>query len=237
MQKEHDNGKSKHSVQIKICGLTDPEQAVRCADLGADAIGFIFFQKSPRHLAEAKAREISLALADRVCKTGVFVNEAYDRIMQIVALCNLDAVQLHGQESPELVAQLRKTGLIVIKALFVNRQPGLKDAEDYTTSAFLVECAGGKLPGGNAMLWDWGASKEFGASYPLVLAGGLSPGNVVEAITAASPAAVDVSSGVEASPGVKDLRKVERFISAVRGIRTISQKNRIFHHSESEHQT
>ncbi len=201
--------------QVKICGLTRVEQALQCADLGADAIGCVFYPKSPRHLTDDRAGEICLALADRVKTVGVFVNETFSSIMNHVERCHLSTVQLHGQESPELVRRLRNENLQVIKALFVDGNPSLKDAENYQASAFLVECGQGKLPGGNALEWNWDQAKSFGEKHPLIIAGGLSPENVSHAIKVSSPHAVDVSSGVESSPGHKDIDKVSLFLDAV----------------------
>jgi len=201
--------------QIKVCGLTDIKEATGCVEIGAGAIGFVFYPKSPRHISEDKAKEIVLSLPEKVRKVGVFVNETFSSIMEKVNYCHLDAVQLHGQESPLLVDRLRKENLLVIKALFDGRKPALTDALTYKASAFLVECGKGTLPGGNALAWNWEKASGFGKKHPFILAGGLSPENVSRAVTATLPDAVDVSSGVESSPGRKDLDKVKSFIDAV----------------------
>jgi len=215
--------------QLKICGLTDPAQAVECARLGADAVGLVFFPKSPRHVTDDLARRICAALPSSVARVGVFVNASFDVVKAKADGCGLTAVQLHGRETPELVDRLKAEGLTVIKALFVDGRPELTAAPDYRASAFLVECSKGPLPGGNAMAWDWGAALKFGQRHPLVLAGGLAPENVARAIADARPAAVDVSSGVEAAPGTKDLAKVAAFIEAVRHTgRHIDPRRRIF---------
>jgi phosphoribosylanthranilate isomerase len=201
--------------QVKICGLTIVEQALRCANLGADAIGFVFYPKSPRHLTVDRAGKICSALTNRVKTVGVFVNESFSNIMNHVERCGLSTVQLHGQESPELLRRLCRENLQVIKALFIDGNPSLEDAEDYPASAFLVECAQGKLPGGNALQWNWDRAKSFGEKHPLIIAGGLSPENVSHAIKVSSPHAVDVSSGVESNPGDKDMGKVALFLNTV----------------------
>ena len=205
--------------QVKICGLTDVDQALACAQLGANAIGFIFFPKSPRHLTEEKARDISSALPNQVTSVGVFVNRSFSDIMKTVDKCRLKAVQLHGQESPDLVNRLLKEDMLVIKALFMGGDPSLKAAKDYNATAFLVEHAGGKLPGGNALDWNWETVKGFGETHPLILAGGISPNNVSDAITASLPDVVDVSSGVESTPGQKDIKKVRALMAAVGGMK------------------
>ncbi len=205
------------SPQIKICGFTRVDEAAECADLGVDAIGCVFYPPSPRNVTEERARDISRAVSSRLTVVGVFVDETFSGIMQKVDHCNLTGVQLHGKESPDLAARLRGENLIVIKALFVNGAPSLENAPDYPDSAFLVECAKGSLPGGNAMTWRWDAARDFGQTRPLVLAGGLSPGNIQGAILDAIPDAVDVSSGVESAPGRKDPGKIKTFVDLVRG--------------------
>lgn len=204
-------------LQVKICGLTRPREASRCARLGADAIGLVFFPKSPRNVSEDQARAVIAALPETVAAVGVFVDAGFSFVMSRVERCGLSMAQLHGRESPRLAARLKAEGVGVIKALFVDGRPGLDDAAAFDVDGYLVECARGPLPGGNAMAWDWGAARDFGGRHPLVLAGGLSPDNVADAIGAGLPSAVDVSSGVEASPGRKDPDKVARLIAAVQG--------------------
>jgi phosphoribosylanthranilate isomerase len=161
------------------------------------------------------ARDIRRALPDEVACVGVFVNSLFEEIMGICNQARLTAVQLHGIEPPDLVARLRREGLFVIKALFHGKAPGIEEGPRYPASAFIVECGGGAQPGGNALAWEWSEAGPFGRRHPLILAGGLTPENAAQAVRAALPDAVDVSSGVEASPGRKDIRKVEQLISAV----------------------
>jgi len=207
--------KNLHKPQVKICGLTSAEEAAACAESGADAIGCIFYPRSPRNLTESQASEICAALPPQIGKVGVFVDETLSAIRRKVERCGLTAVQLHGRESPALVESLLDSDITVIKALFIAGAPTLADASDYAASAFLVECGIGALPGGNARSWDWQQADAFARKYPLILAGGLSPDNISEALRMCRPAAVDVSSGVEKSPGKKDLQKVKRFLDAV----------------------
>ncbi|MGD9330433.1 MAG: phosphoribosylanthranilate isomerase [Desulfobacterales bacterium] len=208
-------GKAPVGPQIKICGLTSAREAQACTAAGADAIGFISYPKSPRHLDDQAIGRIVGQLPDSVCPVGVFVNEKFERIMQTVNIGGLRAVQLHGRETPGLVEALAAEGVIVIKALFINGRPALTDAPRYKPMAFLVECAGGPLPGGNAMDWNWSAARDIPSSRPVILAGGLNPDNVAEAIAASRPHAVDVSSGVENRPGEKNIDKVAAFCQAV----------------------
>jgi phosphoribosylanthranilate isomerase len=203
--------------QIKICGLTLPDQARACADLGADAIGLVFFEKSPRNITLEQAAAIKAGLPPRVAAAGVFVDPDRETLTHIVRRCGLDIVQLHGSESPEFVADMQAILQVpVIKVLFAVRSPGFGDAAGYGAAGFLVECGRGPLPGGNAMAWDWTAAQTVGRDFPLILAGGLAPDNVAEAIGACLPDAVDASSSLEAGPGVKDLEKVARFIDRVK---------------------
>ncbi|NCO60484.1 MAG: phosphoribosylanthranilate isomerase [Deltaproteobacteria bacterium CG_4_8_14_3_um_filter_51_11] len=204
--------------QIKICGITLPEQAEQCVALGADAIGCVFFTKSPRDVSDAQAKEIGSALGGKTSCVGVFVDADRDTILKKVERCGLTGVQLHGNESPELIAALRGMGLLVIKTLFSKRIPKLEAARRYAaSSALLAECGTGSLPGGNAQDWHWADARPMARHAALVLAGGLTPDNVVQAVSAALPDAVDVSSGVETSSGKKDMSKVASFIANLRG--------------------
>ena len=205
----------KNTPQIKVCGLTRVDEALECVALGVDAIGCVFYPKSPRNLTEAQAKEICIAMPEGVKTIGVFVNETFSDIMAKVEKCRLKGVQLHGQESADLVTRLRQENLLVIKALFDENKPSLNEAAHYSASAYLVECGKGKLPGGNAVKWNWNKAKPIGDTHPLILAGGLAPDNVAAAVAAGIPDAVDVSSGVESSPGRKDLLKVKSLIDAV----------------------
>jgi phosphoribosylanthranilate isomerase len=208
--------------QIKICGLTVPEEASACADLGADAVGLVFYPPSPRHVTPHRAAAVADVLPPQVCAVGVFVDPSWELLCEAIAAARLGAVQLHGAETQALIDRVRERfGVKVIKGLFATRPPRLADADRYSAQAFLVECGRGAQPGGNALTWDWEAAAAFARIQPTVLAGGLTPDNVGAAIAAALPDAVDASSGLEAAPGRKDLGKVERFIAAVRQTRNL----------------
>lgn len=203
------------TVQVKVCGVTRVEEAVACAEMGAAAVGCVFYEKSPRGVTTALAREIRRALPPAVACVGVFVDAPLEHLLAVADKTGLRALQLHGNEPPAIVQRLRQEGLLVIKALFEQREPRFDRAAHYRASAFLVECGRGILPGGNALAWQWSGAADLGSGYPVVLAGGLTPGNVAQAVRASVPDAVDVSSGVESAPGRKDLRKVADFIAAV----------------------
>jgi len=149
-------------------------------------------------------------------------------ILDKIDRCALRAVQLHGRESPQLVEELQRRGVQVIKALFLNGTPSFDQYDSFAASAYLLECAGGPLPGGNALVWNWRAAADLSANRPVILAGGLNPDNVSQAIQEASPDAVDVSSGVELSPGRKDINKVNRLLAAVASTTCSRQPRRIF---------
>ena len=201
--------------QIKICGLTSINEARACVDLGANAIGCVFYPPSPRNLSLLQARRICEALPSTTTTVGVFVNAGFDHIMQAIKFCSLKAVQLHGQEPKELVNRLRQENFPVIKALFSSRPPYLTEADHFDATAYLAEYGKGQMPGGNAQRWNWREASGLSQSHPLILAGGLSPDNVAAAISICEPDAVDVSSGVESAPGRKNLDLVKSFIFEV----------------------
>lgn len=207
-----------YKPQVKICGLTKVDEAIKCAELGSNAIGLIFYDKSPRFISDNQAREICRGLPDTVQKIGVFVDESFDNIMEKVHKCGLTGIQLHGLETPQLIDRFTRENLLVIKGLFTQKKPNISDVSMYKASAYLVEYGKGKLPGGNATTWDWSQAFDFGRKHPFILAGGLDPNNVVQAINQCFPDAVDVSSGVEITPGQKDIGKVGNFISAIHSV-------------------
>jgi len=204
------------SPLVKICGLTRVDNALDCVKAGADMIGMVFFEKSPRNISIDRARDITSALPSHVLPCGVFVDEKFDTLMEIAGQCGLKGIQLHGSESPALVKQLAEEGFTVIKAFFAARAPNLSMAAHYPDADFcLAEYGKGVLPGGNAETWDYRLVSGMTAPAPLMLAGGLTPDNVAKAVYKTSPGAVDASSGVELSHGIKDIQKVQAFITAV----------------------
>ena len=216
------------SPQIKICGLTRKDEAVACAALGADAIGFVFYAKSPRFVTMELARDIASVLPAQISRVGVFVDESFASIVQAVQFVGLQAIQLHGAEPPVLVEKLKSRGIWIIKTLFTSRKPFTNQAPNYPANAFLVESGLGSLPGGNARSWDYSQLKGFTREIPLILAGGLSCGNISAAIQQCQPDAIDLSSGVEISPGRKDLSRVKSIIQVVQQMGTTQFKRRIF---------
>ena len=201
--------------QVKVCGLTRVADALACLDAGVDAIGLVFYPPSPRFVLTVMAAEIAAAVSERAVTVGVFVDETYETIIRYAEDCQLQAVQLHGQESPAMVRRLRRHNLTVIKTLFHTRKPFFTGAADYDASAFLLECGSGRLPGGNAASWPWQTARDIDRDKPVIMAGGLTPENVSTAIHRGLPDAVDVSSGVESVPGRKNSTQIKSFLKAV----------------------
>jgi phosphoribosylanthranilate isomerase len=207
-------------MQVKICGLSDIRHIEAAAKGGARYVGFVFFPKSPRCVSIEAARELMLAVPDGICKVALVVN-ADDAMLQ--SLCDtlpIDMLQLHGQESPERVAEIRQVyGLPVMKALGVADESDLPALADYGRVAdqILVDAKPPKnaeLPGGNGLSFDWRLIAGRRWAVPWMLAGGLTPGNVAEAARLTGAAQVDVSSGVETAPGVKDNARIAAFLKA-----------------------
>jgi len=200
----------KSPVRVKICGLTNLEDALFAARAGADALGFIFYPKSPRYITPKEARLITAKLPPFITTVGVFVDEGPEKVNEIASEACLGALQLHGNESPAYCAYM---GLSVIKALRVRGEEDIKSMASYDVSAFLLDTYKKGQIGGTGEVFDWDlAVKAKGGKKPIILSGGLTPENVAEAVKKVGPYAVDVSSGVEKSPGVKDRDKILAFI-------------------------
>jgi phosphoribosylanthranilate isomerase len=198
--------------RVKICGVTRLEDALLAARLGADALGFNFWPGSRRYVHPEAARAIVRALPPLVTAVGVFVNPTRDEVLRAVEASGITVAQLHGDEPPELAASLP---LPVIKAIRVSGRDALAALAAYDVQGVLLDAPAPGY-GGSGTTFDWALAAEVAASRPILLAGGLSPDNVAEAIRAVRPWGVDVASGVEASPGVKDPEKLRRFIDAAK---------------------
>lgn len=204
-------------MRIKICGITRAEDAREAVRLGAWAIGLNHWEGSPRRCDPAVAAEISAELRRRVEVVGVFVNASLDELAAAAEDESLTMLQLHGDEGPAFCREAaRKTGLKVIKALRVRSSADVQAAEAYRTDFHLLDAHRPGQPGGTGESFDWELVAGRRSSVPLVLAGGLKPGNVAAAIEAASPFAVDVASGVEAEPGIKDHELMAEFVDRAR---------------------
>lgn len=200
-------------MRIKICGITTAEDALDACDAGADALGFIFWKGSRRYVEPDEARRIVKGLPPFVTTVGVFVDEDLDTISGIVDLVGLDAVQLHGSETPEFCDSATRP---VIKAFRVRGEEVLKELSHYHVSACLLDAYREGVPGGTGEVFNWEIARRAAAQGRVILAGGLTPENVGEAVQRVRPYGVDVSSGVERSAGKKDMDKVKRFIEKAR---------------------
>jgi len=201
-------------VRIKICGITNLEDALMAVEAGADALGFVFFQGSPRCISPENAEAIIRCLPPFVQTVGLFVNEELATVNAVADRCGLDIVQLHGEESPDYCGAVTRR---VIKAFRVKDAATLDAMTDYRVAGCLLDAWSPAAHGetGTTFNWDIAAAAE---SRTIILAGGLTPENVAEAVTTVHPYAVDVSSGVESAPGKKDAGLVRRFIRATRSL-------------------
>ena len=204
-------------IKIKICGITNLEDALLATELGADALGFIFYPQSPRKVAPETAREIIAQLPPFVASVGVFVDEAAAVVQELAARLGLDWVQLHGQESPEYC---RNLGRRVIKGFRIQDAKSLRPLADYreAAQALLLDSYKQGQVGGTGTAFDWRLAREAKPYGRIILAGGLTPENVAQAIAIALPAAVDAASGTEAAPGRKDPAKLRAFFQAVSSV-------------------
>ncbi|PZF76588.1 phosphoribosylanthranilate isomerase [Aestuariivirga litoralis] len=213
-------------VEVKICGLSTPETVDAALDAGADLVGFVFFPKSPRNVTLEQAATLA-ARARGKARIVTLVVDADDALLEAIAAeVRPDLIQAHGSETPERIAQIAQlTAKPVIKAIRVKDDADIDAAADYSTVASLIlydakapETLGNALPGGNGHAFDWGLL-EGGKRPAFMLAGGLTPENVAEAIRVTGAPVVDVSSGVESAPGIKDIDLIRKFIEAAKSAR------------------
>jgi phosphoribosylanthranilate isomerase len=201
-------------VIVKICGITNVEDALAAARFGADALGFVFHPASPRAVDVEAAARIAQKLPIHIVRVGVFVDTPDEVVFSAIARCGLNLLQFHGQETPEYCLQF---GVMSMKAFRVKDQTSLHELPNYGTDAWLLDSYVADKLGGTGEKFNWDLARQASSlGRPIFLAGGLTSENVGEAIRAARPYAVDVSSGVEAAPGKKDLAKVHGFIKAAK---------------------
>jgi phosphoribosylanthranilate isomerase len=202
------------STVVKICGITSVEDGLAAAAAGADAIGLMLYDGSPRHITLESAVEISRALPPFVSRVGVFVNADSGIVAEAISVCGLNILQFHGDETPEYCRQFP---VMTMKAFRMRDRESLKKLKEFTTDAWLLDAYVKDARGGTGASFNWDLAieaKELGR--PIFLAGGLTPDNIGEAVRKVRPYGVDVSSGVEASPGKKDHAKVRAFIKAAK---------------------
>jgi phosphoribosylanthranilate isomerase len=204
-------------VRVKICGITRRDDARAAVAAGAHAIGFVFWPRSPRAIDGSAAREIARLLPAMIVRVGVFVNMPADDVRATVEAVGLDVVQLHGDER---VDDFRRVGARLLKAIAIDGEAALEAALRLPDDVMpLVDAVDRERKGGTGRPADWGLAARLASARPTVLAGGLSAGNVEDALRAVRPWAIDVSSGVESAPGVKDHAKLQALFARVRGLR------------------
>jgi phosphoribosylanthranilate isomerase len=204
-------------TKVKVCGITRLEDAELATELGAWALGFILWERSPRAVDPAVAAGIARAMRRRAQLVGVFVNASLEEIAHAADALGLTHVQLHGDEGPAFANEAgRRTGCKVIKAARIASGADLQALERFRTDFHLLDTRVEGKQGGSGERWDWELASHRRSKVPAILSGGLNAGNVAAGIAAVRPYAVDVASGVEASPGVKDPEKLEAFLAAAR---------------------
>jgi phosphoribosylanthranilate isomerase len=201
-------------VKVKICGITNLADGIAAAEAGADVLGFVFCEQSPRCVSVEAAAAIIRALPPFIIKAGVFVNAPEELVVRAIRECRLNLLQFHGDEAPEYCLQF---GLMSMKAFRIRDAASLQVLPKYPTDAWLLDAYNPDKPGGTGETFNWDLALEARAwGRPIFLAGGLTAENVAEAVRRARPYAVDVSSGVEAAPGRKDHAKIKAFIHAAK---------------------
>ncbi|MBV8850955.1 MAG: phosphoribosylanthranilate isomerase [Methylobacteriaceae bacterium] len=215
---------SQSQTVVKICGLSSAATLDAALDSGADMVGFVFFDPSPRNLSPGQARALGASVRGRAQKVALTVDASDAKLDAIVAALAPDILQLHGKETPERVQDIRaKFGIPVMKAIGIASRADLAKADAYigVADTLLFDAKPAPeavLPGGNGRAFDWSILKDFAAKGPWMLSGGLDPTNVADALTATGARGVDVSSGVERAPGVKDPARIAAFVAAVRAL-------------------
>ena len=204
------------AVKVKICGITNLPDGLAAAEGGADALGFVFYDQSPRGVSVEAAADVIRQLPPFVLKVGVFVNPPEDLVVRAIRECGLNLLQFHGDEPPEYCLQF---GLMSMKAFRIRDAASLEALQNFPTDAWLLDAYSPGKPGGTGETFNWElALAAQGWGRPIFLAGGLQPENVAEAVHRARPYGVDVSSGVETAPGRKDHAKVRAFIKAAKAV-------------------
>ena len=215
------------SVAVKICGLSTAETVTAAIEAGAALVGFVFYPPSPRNITVEKASALA-KIARGKARIVALVVDPDDALIDAIAQgLRPDLIQAHGSESPDRISEIvRRTGIPVIKAIKVRDRPDVAQATAYEASAALIlydakapETLTGALPGGNGIAFDWALLEGPAREKPFILSGGLNPGNVAEAIRNTGATIVDVSSGVEKAPGIKDIDLIRNFIEAAKGAR------------------
>ena len=196
-------------MEVKICGLTNIEDACAARDAGADYLGFVLYEKSPRSVTPEKLAEIVEELGEGVRAIGVFVNDTAETVAAIVEKCGLYGAQIHGDESPESFGDLP---FPVWRAVWIEDGMAMPDPEIWKADRYVIDAAVPGQYGGSGVTADWDVAAELSQNFPVMLAGGLTPANICDAVRAVRPLGVDVSSGVESRPGRKDHDVLIKFV-------------------------
>ena len=196
-------------IPIKVCGITSLSDAEMVIDLGVSAVGFIFYDKSPRSISIEKAKSISNNISDSVHRVGVFVNNSFDFINRAISQVSLSSIQLHGDETPKFCTHF---DVPIIKALRISNKKNFQNLNEYQVKGLLFDSSSKGLYGGSGKTFNWSLLKKFSNEIPFILSGGLNPENVKSAVNQIFPSAIDVNSGVESSPGVKDLLRIKKLM-------------------------
>ncbi|MFA5146385.1 MAG: phosphoribosylanthranilate isomerase [Candidatus Omnitrophota bacterium] len=202
-------------IRIKICGITNKEDAIRATGLKVDMLGFVFYKRSKRYVDPATVRDIANELPPSIGRVGVFVDESAEKVREIAEDADINMLQFHGDETPEYCAAF-KDGYRVIKAFRLKDRKGLENVNRYDADLYLLDTYDKDAEGGTGKVFDWKIAEDYEFLKPTILSGGLDPKNVTRAIRTVCPYGVDVSSGVEKSPGKKDFELMKRFVEAVR---------------------
>ncbi|MBM4039282.1 MAG: phosphoribosylanthranilate isomerase [Planctomycetes bacterium] len=206
-------------VRVKICGITRPKDAVAATEAGADAIGLVLAE-SPRQVSVAQAQAIVAELPPFVTPVALFVNESLGSMLGRCEVLGIRIVQLHGDEPPKVARDLAVAGLRVIRAFRIGEEADLEELKGYPAAAYLLDAKVAGRRGGTGVALDWELAARATSLGRIILAGGLTPDNVAEAVRRVRPYAVDVSSGVESAPGVKDAARIRAFIASARAAAT-----------------
>ncbi len=216
-------------VEVKICGITNIRDAYVATEFGADAIGFIFYPKSPRSIVPERAKEIIQKIPGSIGKVGVFVNENIETVKKIVSFCGLHLVQHHGDESPQYCRQFPMAS--VIKTVSHGTDEAIQELDDYSIRAILVDAREPGCYGGTGKNSDWTLALKVKESHSLILAGGLNNENIRTAIETVWPDAVDINSGVETLPGKKDPHKMREIMEIIRAVDKMEAPGSLFRES------
>ena len=200
---------------VKICGITRRQDALVCAEAGVGALGAVFYEKSPRNVSPAQARDLFAGLPARIARVGVFVNASAETMIKTAHEAKLDTIQMHGEETIEVIETVRRAGFNVVQAIKRTGKELLAVARSLPPQiGVLVECGRGALPGGNGVAWNWSEAAPLAEFRPFAIAGGLHPENLATVARQSLASAFDASSGIESAPGIKDEAAVRAFLHA-----------------------